>query len=407
MPSGSKKRKAAKKKKEQDSSSHNQNHIQQPESAVSHTHENDDLKHHDDKESEGEEVSSPALQDHPTHQHEFADGEKEDVEKVKESSFVQLSNEESKSIEEFKDNVGAVEEAVVDESVVQIEKEPKLASELIGKNIIEEHVEARKDSGGGVVSQSVDEESPVEIGRELKVFEKLDVSVEHDDPRKESTSDAVLPESHNDEYHVIDKTNVVVDYSLFGSSAEAVNSFSEGLTQVPNPVPVGEVYASIVVSGSDTVEDKVGLAIEKFNIDSSSQGNSLSTSNAVVPGLEENEQKDAVVLNQLDRSLTPVVDLGLENKSDEAMAVASDASRASDVKNALTKETQEKFLLPYNVSKNEDCENASNGSDCIKYSEVHESSDTRPLVASATGPVQRTSWISCCGLFEVLAGSSR
>lgn len=400
MPSGSKKRKAAKKKKEQEALPHNQSHNQQTQ-PQSCTHENDEFKHHDDKESEGEEVSSPASQDHPNHQRQFTDGEKEDAKKVEDSSHVQLSGEERKSIEEHKDNGAAVEEAKVEESVIQIEKESKPVGELNGDNIIEERVKTQKESGNGVVSESLDGESTVEFERELKFFEKVDASVEHVEPQKEN-DDGLLPEHHNDECHVIDKTNVVVDSSPFGSSTEAVNSFCECLTQVPGPVLVGDAYSSVAEPDSDTVTQK------KISIDNSSPGDSLLTSN-VVPEVNENGKKDVAVLDQNGRSLPVIVDSRLENKRDEVIILAGNASRALEAKNTVTQETEEKLMHLHTASKDEVANygNASNGANHIKDSEVHGHSDRQPLVASAVQPVQRTSWMSCCGLFEVFAGSSR
>nr|XP_027089113.1 uncharacterized protein LOC113710356 [Coffea arabica] len=397
MPKGSKKRKAEKKKKEQEALSHNQshNHQTQPQSAVSHTHENDD------KESEGEEVSSPASQDHSNHQHQFIDGEKEDVKKVEDSSHVQLSGEKSKSIEEHKDNGVAVEEPKAEESVVQIEKEPKPAGELNGNSISEERVKIQKESGNGVASESLDGESTLEVEKELKLFEKVNASVEHVEPQKEH-NDGVLTERRNDECRFIDKTNVVVDSSPFGSSAEAVNSFCEGLAEVPNPIPVGEVYGSVAEPDSDTVPE------EKISRDSSSPGHSLLTSN-VVTEMHENGKKDVAVMDQNDRSLPVLVDLGLENKRDEAIILAGNALRALEARGTVTQETEEKQMHLYTAPEDEAANygHASNGEHHIKDSEVHGHSDTQPLVASAIRPVQRTSWMSCCGLFEAFAGSSR
>lgn len=313
--------------------------------------ENDELKHHDDKESDSEEVSSPASQDHSNHQHQFTDGEKEDVKKVEDSSDVQLSGEESKSIEEHKDNGAAVAEAKAEESVVQIKKEPKPAGELNGNSISEERVKIQKESGNGVVSESLDGESTLEF--------------KHVELQKEP-NDGVLPERRNDECHFVDKTNVVVDSSPFGSSAEAVNSFCEGQSEVPNPVPVGEVYSSVAEPDSDTVSE------EKISIDSHSPGHSLLTSN-VVTEMYENGKKDVTVMDQNDRSLPVLVDSGLENKRDEAMILAGNALRA------LQARTEEKLMHLHTAPQDEaaNYEHASNGADHIKDSEVYGYSDTQ------------------------------
>jgi len=43
----------------------------------------------------------------------------------------------------------------------------------------------------------------------------------------------------------------------------------------------------------------------------------------------------------------------------------------------------------------------------VKDSDTPECSDNQPLVASVPPVVQKTSWLSCCGLFDVLSGSNR
>ncbi|KAG4958637.1 hypothetical protein JHK87_035270 [Glycine soja] len=43
----------------------------------------------------------------------------------------------------------------------------------------------------------------------------------------------------------------------------------------------------------------------------------------------------------------------------------------------------------------------------VKDSDTPECSDNQPLVASVPPVVRKTSWLSCCGLFDVLSGSNR
>ncbi|CAI9787984.1 unnamed protein product [Fraxinus pennsylvanica] len=79
MPSGAKKRKAAKKKKAVESSSNNNNNSIPPDSTAQ-SHGDDDLKHQDDKDSDGVEVSSPAPQEHCSHHYSFTEDEGVEVE---------------------------------------------------------------------------------------------------------------------------------------------------------------------------------------------------------------------------------------------------------------------------------------------------------------------------------------
>ncbi|KRH18321.1 LOW QUALITY PROTEIN: hypothetical protein GLYMA_13G051300v4 [Glycine max] len=47
------------------------------------------------------------------------------------------------------------------------------------------------------------------------------------------------------------------------------------------------------------------------------------------------------------------------------------------------------------------------GAEHVKDSDTPECSDNQPLVASVPPVVRKTSWFSCCGLFDVLSGSNR
>ncbi|KAL9314487.1 hypothetical protein ACSQ67_019939 [Phaseolus vulgaris] len=47
------------------------------------------------------------------------------------------------------------------------------------------------------------------------------------------------------------------------------------------------------------------------------------------------------------------------------------------------------------------------GAEHVKDSDAPESSENQPLVSSVPPVMQKTSWLSCCGLFDVLSGSNR
>ncbi|KAI8525769.1 hypothetical protein RHMOL_Rhmol13G0255800 [Rhododendron molle] len=69
---------------------------------------------------------------------------------------------------------------------------------------------------------------------------------------------------------------------------------------------------------------------------------------------------------------------------------------------SAVKEDKERLMLSSSVPPLEN----SNGAENDKDQMTTECSDSRPLVASAPQPVHKTSWISCCGVFELFRASN-
>lgn len=61
-------------------------------------------------------------------------------------------------------------------------------------------------------------------------------------------------------------------------------------------------------------------------------------------------------------------------------------------------------ILPTSVTPTAE---TSNGGESTRDSKIPDSSENQPLIASVPQVEQRTSWMRCCGLFDVLTGSSR
>lgn len=149
MPSGPKKRKAAKKKKEKQAAPTHHHHPHSVDDV--HFHGDDDLKHYDDdKDSDAEEVGSPASQEHPDNHRQ------EETEKTK----PQGSNEENKSSGEQKEDTEATRGETEEERDIEIEQEFEPADdELNSQSTAVEGFEPPKDVNGGVLQQNLDNES--------------------------------------------------------------------------------------------------------------------------------------------------------------------------------------------------------------------------------------------------------
>ncbi|KAM6575871.1 hypothetical protein CsatA_024198 [Cannabis sativa] len=129
-------------------------------------------------------------------------------------------------------------------------------------------------------------------------------------------------------------------------------------------------------------------AEEKNKVDELSSKPVL-VSDVIKPGFENGAEKLSTVETVTD----------LSSKKSEDKSAKSSPSKSESVSN--TYEVEE---LPPSSG----CEaQTSNANQDIKTSETPEPSENQPLVAPTPRPVQKTSWLSCCGIFDVITGSGR
>ncbi|PIN04819.1 hypothetical protein CDL12_22641 [Handroanthus impetiginosus] len=320
MPSGSKKRKAAKKKKENQTS----NHLN-PSSVSTHAHGGDDVKHHDDKESDAGEVSSSASQDHQSNKNSLIEEEEGEIEEGE-----NISNPPS--------------------------------------------VEGVKIEVAGERNILVEEESVIPVKRAFKiedVSDEKDERFEHDETRRKTydggSSGSSNSSSSDDESHGIESNQAVVDIAPVVDSIEVADSLSGKKTEAIHSPKIEEAGDS--ATGPRTVES----------------------------AFTENEEK----------RLGSVEDnVGVSEASKDAASQREEAIIQSvenivaipDTKECVAQESDDQLTM----STNAPVAAADDGSNAEEDSGV-----TEPLLAPAPRHAQRTSWKSCCGLFEVFTGSGR
>ncbi|XP_073313175.1 uncharacterized protein [Primulina huaijiensis] len=186
MPSGPKKRKAARKKKEKEHDDHSD-----PSSPAAHSHEVDEGKHQDDRESDVGELSSPALS-HRSHRNLLSDGEEEEIEIEDSCSTVpsvealKIDDSEGANIVMEDENAGEVKrEFEIGESDKKDERieydEPLNKSEDGGSS---------DSSGGSSISNSDDESNGIKNTRNVDVY-----------PVHDSVKAAAAPEGSSKTLH--------------------------------------------------------------------------------------------------------------------------------------------------------------------------------------------------------------
>ncbi|KAK4440115.1 hypothetical protein Salat_0346400 [Sesamum alatum] len=341
MPSGAKKRKAAKKKKGNQSNNH-----PNLSSASANTHGDEDVKHQDDKGSDVGEVSSPASQDHHHHETLLTEGEEEEIEKGGD-----LSNPPSAG---GLKTVSGPEHKVL-ESVVRVERGIKIEDELGHRDETVEHDEStRKSYDGGSSGGS--------------------------SSRSSSSSD--------DESHGIKNSQAAMDISSVVDSSKVADSLSA--------MSVDSIFSAPTKESLEKVAEKVSVSGEHLGVDRNSPTNITVAPYVVESVAQENAgEKLSSVEDKVGTSMAFVYD-ALERKEEAIVRSVQTTATISDPKECVPQENDDKLTLPYNAPSAP----ADNGAEHKKDSGV-----TQPLLVPSAHPVDRTSWKSCCGLFEVFSGS--
>ncbi|XP_041989718.1 uncharacterized protein LOC121741089 [Salvia splendens] len=181
-----------------------------------------------------------------------------------------------------------------------------------------------------------------------------------------------------------------------GGSSGSCGSSSSSSDDENSGIKKGEAESSIASEVSVGVDDSLsGKPVESV---------CDSTVESIAAAIESD------VLSQADISVAPlVVECTLEGNEgkklgsveerictsvEEADVVGSAeiTPKTLDPKECVTQENDDRSTLPRVA--------LDNGAQCVKDSNV-----TQPVVAPSPYPVQKTTWKSCCGLFEMFSGS--
>ncbi|KAI8569001.1 hypothetical protein RHMOL_Rhmol02G0245100 [Rhododendron molle] len=354
MPSGPKKRKNANKKKGNRANSN---------SAID-SHGDDDLNMQDDRESG--EVSPHTSEDHHNHQNPSTEGkEEEEIEQREDNATVRSIVPESVPMLEIDSKEESTQKMVMDVSnIIQIDWDLKPDDDSDNENAGIDYVESVKESRG-VSGSSNSSGSNKSSDEKSHYVEKNGVVKESgepkvDDPKPTARDDFLELNQAGDGFPVINDLDVKVPKGD-ACDPRTVNSVKPvdlpGLPQVKDGASITEAYNS--VAGTVPVDQREHVSEERLNVDELPAENAMS-SNQFQSGLKENGQNEG-------SGISPVVmDMGSQLNEEK---VDSTAEHTKD-------------------------------------SVMSECSDSQPLVASAPRPVQTTSWMSCCGLFEVFTGGS-
>ncbi|XP_022715669.1 uncharacterized protein LOC111274914 [Durio zibethinus] len=405
MPSGAKKRKAAKKKKEQAANTINSSTNNSPCG-------NDDPKSQDERDSDSGDVGSSTSQDDHNHQHPFS---QEEEEGKRAPSPVQSHVTEEKSVEEATRDAESIEKSGLNDVDVKIEKEWEPKEDLESTHVPIQHVEHDKSSSSssssGDESQALQKKSKEEacnLGSEV-------VLLNNEDKSATIMSEEVQKVVENETLGDVDRN--------YAEETVAVGNLVKTVLSVPEEVDYAtEIPANKSVA--DVVESRLKDSEEK----------SLPSSNGIsrvalagnegkffpASGIPTAEISNVAEINQESRPH----DYSIQQNPEEvnyATEISANKSVADVVESGL-KESEEKLLPSSNGIYRVELEGnegkiypssdtlaaeTSNIAETNQESWSHDFSKKQPPVAPTPPVVQRTSLLSCCGLFDVFTGSGR
>ncbi|EEF42728.1 hypothetical protein RCOM_0634810 [Ricinus communis] len=389
MPSGAKRRKAAKKKKEQQTNNNTNTN------SSSTINRNNDPKSQDERDSDGGEVGSPASQDHHNQEHPFNE-DNEESEKRDHSTFVS----DYKPVEGVtSDAQGSQNVGVEDDSVVKIERELNSELDIESKDVGVEHVESAKESHDGddksSSSSSSDDES--------RTFEKK---------WKEEDCNSALDAASCNTVEKVFPEEVTRDSNIEQSLEEA-NGNSTVETDPTNDLAAPQVLMSEVakhtMEGAEVENPEILDVIEPGLKES--EDKLLPKSNDVIAGLvpEKNENKAFPIVDEnVGASTTLIISdvNGNEGKISDAhteTTICAERTKDSETLGGAVIGNVGKSLTSFGAHVSEACNDAIK----VRDYETSEYAENQPLVPPAQRVTQRTSWMSCCGLFDVFIGSNR
>ncbi|KAJ8761968.1 hypothetical protein K2173_006570 [Erythroxylum novogranatense] len=426
MPSGPKKRKAAKKKREQEGNNKG-NHQDSNSSSIHNSKGQEDPRYEEGRGSDCGDVDSPVSIDREVHsdeRHPFSEESDEKVPLAPQSvGHVEVTRERIAEDIEGSKRVGQKDgcfdksDGELDDYAVQIEQK-------IGENV--DHFESVDKSYGGdernsgvVSSDGQSQEFQQKPKGEGYHSISNEISYHSDKKAADASSAGVTGFSGNgDSLHDEEKTVMpflsITQVSENGKPVKAANNNSgvETVTNTdmaPAVVPMSEVVKPSLEGVK--VEDSEFLEVVELPTEEN-VSNLLPTSNEPAEVLLGSAlQEEDVVLGETDGQLSTLsgtLESGNNVKISEIPDKCTTTKDAEYIKGSQPSDG----ILYGNEGKSvpiahEFTSETNINAQKAKESGISDVTETQPLVSSASRVTERSSWMSCCGLFDAFTDSSR
>ncbi|KAL9257140.1 hypothetical protein AKJ16_DCAP04633 [Drosera capensis] len=411
MPTSAKKRKAksSTKKKMQQKGGEAETHINGDDySTGSHPTENDEVKSIEERESDGAEE---AVEKKDVEEAEVEEGAKEVEESVVEPPLETMDNEVETIVEEAKGDPVLVTEVNGDDGVT--------VESSLGYDAFEDGV----SNGVGVVGDEVvdvveEKREPNEVDDNIVVTESP-VDVEVVKPSEYLAEEAIDVPAGASIEEVLDliEERIVGDESLKQAVAPAEEAIP--ITEIP-PVETSEIADPVEpelkdngVEAPSELSSDAPISFEPdlssdgvIDLSESTNGDKLAVPSAIdTTAVVDDEQSETKVIEPVVET-TDGADVVKELETLEqseakvdapVIVMAPEAETATDVKIQENSEVQ--TVDATTVTRREVGD--------VKSLEVPDSAEREPLTSSPPLAGRRTSWMNCCGLFELFQGANR
>lgn len=369
MPSGAKKRKAARKKKQKESNIN---------PSTNNPKDNDDLKSQDGKGSDG---NSPVYHEHDGLRNPSNDGSEELEERGPLTAQPRASDVESS--EEVPRDV-KIDHVLGGEEGGGVLVERGLESEESSEstNASFEHIETAKEShyqDGNGYDISKGESFTQKRGLESEEISKSkNVSFEHIETANggDTSKGESFPEKNSEDGYCNSVEEAIASHEL----VKSIDSSPSKMISITEMAPVKKT----VNSASDPAVTSIKAMNFVSEVEKSDSGSVLLEKSVVHPAEATN--------------------FAMKVNEDNAYPLTNQNVTTSSVKEPKPKACDNEVLASLSASP---FTKFTNGAENIKDSKTAEQSENQPRVASAPNVVKKTSWLSCCGLFEILLTSNR
>ncbi|XP_043702604.1 serrate RNA effector molecule homolog [Telopea speciosissima] len=247
----------------------------------------------------------------------------------------------------------------------------------------------------------------IQVARELRPDK--DVNIEESvGPDAGSSSSSSSSSSSNEESRLEDKNSGVMESEKMEEEEKSGGSVKETVPVVYSAEELVEEKSANSVM--DTVPN-VDLAEKLEEAEKKSDGSVMEAAPAVdscepVVSLIEEVIQASVSTTVVDAGVSNKIGLESKDKEEISLPLSNEAAEASDLIDSTATKNEDRMLQ---YSDAPIIETSGSGSaELPKEPAIPESSENQPLLgAIPPPPVERTSWNSCCGIFDVLRGTDR
>lgn len=190
-----------------------------------------------------------------------------------------------------------------------------------------------------------------------------------------SSDESGTVKNSKDEFH-----NSVNETVKFNELVKSMESLHAKMTSTTQNVTVEETGDLVVESSADPVKAAVS-----------------------VPEVQNIDNKNALLEKTMD-SQVEATDLAVEKNEDKEHPSSDQNVRTLNLEEPKPREFDNEVSASVSHSP---IPESTIGAEHVKDSDTAECSENKPSIASTPHVVQKTSWLSCCGLFEALSGSNR